>query len=52
MPMKLKKSTSKCIKKKTGIDDGKEVTLDEFNFEMVIGRGSYGKVFLATHKGT
>jgi len=33
-------------------EGGKIITLEDFNFKMVIGRGTFGKVFLGELKTT
>jgi len=35
------------VKKKKNVANIPDVTFDDFNFLMVIGRGTFGKVFLA-----
>jgi serine/threonine protein kinase len=39
------------VRKGKGANE-KEVAFTDFNFMMVIGRGTFGKVFLAELKGT
>jgi serine/threonine protein kinase len=39
------------VRKKNSLDK-KEVTFDDFDILMVIGRGTFGKVFLAELKAT
>ena len=45
----LRKTT---LVKKKGKGNTKDVTFDDFDFLMVIGRGTFGKVFLAEFKET